>query len=71
MYNPVDIDLMRLETERRAAELAPLAHRAQARRAADRREERRARRLPVVPGRLGPAIAALLQRPSSPPHRTA
>ena len=69
MYNPVDIDPMRLETRRRADELAPLARRAQARR--ERREARRERRLPVLPGRLGPVIAALLQGPSDPPHRTA
>lgn len=28
MYNPVDVELMRLETRRRQEELAPLAHRA-------------------------------------------
>lgn len=62
MYNPVDVDLMRLETQRRREELAPLARRT---RAADRRE----RRLPVLPGRLGPVLAVLLHREPAPRHR--
>ena len=68
MYNPVDVDLMRLETQRRREELAPLARRTTA---ADRRgrRDRRERRLPVLPGRLGPVLAVLLHREPAPRHR--
>lgn len=65
MYNPVDVDLMRLETQRRREELAPLARRTTA---ADRRD-RSERRLPVLPGRLGPVLAVLLHREPAPRHR--
>ena len=64
MYNPVDVDLMRLETQRRREELAPLARPTPA-----DPSGRRERRLPVLPGRLGPVLAVLLHREPHPRHR--